>query len=150
MEKISTTFAHNLASLRKERKLSQVDLASLCGWDTQSRISNYETNFRTPDLDDIEILAKALNIDVLELLTPANGVREARPSYTPPDKSQKIQEAITTLCTGHLARYFDAQPTTGKIPFIIHLYELLQSDSLRASITTLDKQTLFRLLKIES
>lgn len=149
MEKISALFSRNLTALRKAHKLSQVELANLCGWDTQSRISNYENNVRTPDLDDIEVLAKAMNVEVLDLLATANGVREPQPTYIPASQSQKIQETMTKLLTGHLIRHFDAKPISEKISCIIYLYELLQNDTIRDSITTLDKQTLLKLLKIE-
>lgn len=45
---------------RKELKLSQGELAELCGWDTQSRISHYETNTREMKKGDLEIVARAL------------------------------------------------------------------------------------------
>jgi SOS-response transcriptional repressor LexA len=45
---------------RKELKLSQFELAELCGWETQSRISHYENNHREMKKGDLETIAKAL------------------------------------------------------------------------------------------
>jgi SOS-response transcriptional repressor LexA len=53
----------NIKILRKRRKLSQGKLAELCGWDpVGTRISNYENTDREPSLEDIEAIAKALNV----------------------------------------------------------------------------------------
>jgi SOS-response transcriptional repressor LexA len=64
------TVSDNIKYYRKAAKLSQPDLAKLCGWDSQSRISNYETNVRTPSVDDLERIAKALKISLPQLLDP--------------------------------------------------------------------------------
>lgn len=47
---------------RGEAGLSQPQLAQLCGWDSQSRISQYETGKNEPALDDIERIAEALGV----------------------------------------------------------------------------------------
>ncbi|SMB88012.1 SOS-response transcriptional repressor LexA (RecA-mediated autopeptidase) [Pasteurella testudinis DSM 23072] len=61
---------------RNTLSLKQKELAELCEkiddrenrtkWG-QSRIANYETDARTPDLDDIAVIAKALKVDPAEL-----------------------------------------------------------------------------------
>lgn len=61
-------FKENLKQARLAAKLSQPELAALCGWESQSRVSNYETGTRTPALDDIYSLAKALNIESSQLI----------------------------------------------------------------------------------
>lgn len=66
-------FAANLQAIRKLRKLSQEALATLCGWDHATRVTNYESqsdnprNRRTPEPADILLLANRLNVPV-ELL----------------------------------------------------------------------------------
>lgn len=45
---------------RKARKLSQMELAIACGWETQGRINNYEKSRREPTLKDIQTIAKTL------------------------------------------------------------------------------------------
>nr|WP_294864371.1 S24 family peptidase [uncultured Pseudogulbenkiania sp.] len=57
-----------LKELRVEKGISQPDLAKLCGWDSQSRISQYETDKREPSLSDMEKLAAALGTTVKTLL----------------------------------------------------------------------------------
>lgn len=41
--------------------LSQLSLALRCGWESQSRIGNYEKDQREPSLNDLKKLAKALD-----------------------------------------------------------------------------------------
>ncbi|BAK75410.1 putative phage repressor [Pseudogulbenkiania sp. NH8B] len=57
-----------IAGLRAEKGWSQRDLAKRCGWETQSRIGNYEQGTREPSLLDIDTIAKALGITARELL----------------------------------------------------------------------------------
>jgi transcriptional regulator with XRE-family HTH domain len=55
----------NIKNLRMQRGLSQKALAKLCGWDSNSRIANYEGTGKTvrePTLSDIKRLAKVLNV----------------------------------------------------------------------------------------
>jgi SOS-response transcriptional repressor LexA len=51
-----------IKSRREGLKLSQQALAAMCGWENATRISNYENNYREPTLQDIMLLAKALDI----------------------------------------------------------------------------------------
>jgi len=60
-EKNSTDFSKNLKRLRKNRGLSQFDLADLTGI-SQRMIGHYETHAVEPPLYKIEKLAKALNV----------------------------------------------------------------------------------------
>ena len=65
--------------LKEERdKLgwSQAKLAKACGWKGPSRISNYEAGIREPSLDDIRVLAKALNVIPQELIKGELGIPE--------------------------------------------------------------------------
>ncbi|MBA8734209.1 XRE family transcriptional regulator [Chromobacterium violaceum] len=63
-----------ILELRKLANLSQPELAARCGWDSQSRISQYENDRREPSLSDIDLLAKALGVTSQHLLfgTPAD------------------------------------------------------------------------------
>jgi SOS-response transcriptional repressor LexA len=63
-------FKDKLRAARKKAKLSQPALAMLCGWESQSRISNYETGERIPVLPDLMLIAKALKISLAELADP--------------------------------------------------------------------------------
>jgi phage repressor protein C with HTH and peptisase S24 domain len=55
--------------LRKKKGISQQTLAELCGWSSQSRIGNYESNIREPNLADLLLLAPALDVSITELMS---------------------------------------------------------------------------------
>jgi phage repressor protein C with HTH and peptisase S24 domain len=55
--------------LRKKKGISQQTLAELCGWSSQSRIGNYESNIREPNLADLQLLAPALDVSITELMS---------------------------------------------------------------------------------
>lgn len=60
----------NIKNLRLQRKLSQKKLAKLCGWESNSRIANYEGSGKTkrePTLSDIELIARNLNVSAAAL-----------------------------------------------------------------------------------
>ncbi|HPL18765.1 MAG TPA: helix-turn-helix transcriptional regulator [Spirochaetota bacterium] len=61
------TFSKNLIRLRKERKLSQADLAQLTGLSPRM-IAYYETEAVKPPIDKIGLIAKALKVKIEELL----------------------------------------------------------------------------------
>jgi transcriptional regulator with XRE-family HTH domain len=61
-------FGERLAYARRTRRISQGKLANALGWDTQSRISNYELGKREPSLDDILRMATILRVDPSWLL----------------------------------------------------------------------------------
>ena len=69
-KKIST-FSKNLTRIRKERALSQYDLADITGI-SQQMIAHYETNVTKPPLDKIELIAKTLKVDISKLLYNEN------------------------------------------------------------------------------
>jgi SOS-response transcriptional repressor LexA len=47
---------------RKRKGLTQEALASLCGWEGNSRIGNYEKDTREPSAQDMQAIAKALGV----------------------------------------------------------------------------------------
>lgn len=58
-------FSARLASLRKQRGLTQKELAFAAGYEgKQGRIANYELGTRQPRLSELPVLAKALGISV--------------------------------------------------------------------------------------
>lgn len=57
-----------LKALREKRDISQVDLAKAIGWNTSSRISNYELGTRSISATDALLISKVLNISPGELL----------------------------------------------------------------------------------
>jgi putative transcriptional regulator len=51
---------NNIASERNKLRITQSVLAGECGW-SQSRIANYESGIRAPDLGSCRRLVEALN-----------------------------------------------------------------------------------------
>jgi transcriptional regulator with XRE-family HTH domain len=62
-----SAFSRNLRRLRKERGLSQYDLAELTGM-SQRMIHHYETSVSEPPLSKLELLGKALKVRPADLL----------------------------------------------------------------------------------
>lgn len=60
-------FSANLKRLRKASGLSQEGLALACGWSGQSRVGNYESGYREPELAEIPVIARALGVQIGEL-----------------------------------------------------------------------------------
>lgn len=58
------TFRKILRKLRKDAGLTQEKLAHKCGWNGQSRVGNYESGIREPTLDELPLLAKALDVQI--------------------------------------------------------------------------------------
>lgn len=72
---------------RKAAGLSQVELASRCGWDSASRVGNYEQGSREPSLADLMLIAsfvKSTEYSLYWLLTgeetPAGNSQSQRPT----------------------------------------------------------------------
>lgn len=68
---LATGFADRLRALRAAADLTQEGLAAACGFSGQSRVSNYEQATREPSIDDLNLLAKALQVPVGTLVDPA-------------------------------------------------------------------------------
>lgn len=67
--KIRKILAANMKRLRADRGYSQEDLAFESGMD-RSYLSHVEALMRNPSLDNVAKIAKALGVEVHELLTP--------------------------------------------------------------------------------
>jgi putative transcriptional regulator len=50
---------NQISTYRKQLGLTQMELARLCGWNTQSRIAQYEAGKRTPNIDDCKSVRAA-------------------------------------------------------------------------------------------
>ena len=66
-KKNRSIFSKNLIKIRKEKGLTQIDLANLTGF-SRRMIAYYETNVINPPIDKIEIIAKALNVNITSLI----------------------------------------------------------------------------------
>lgn len=60
-------FSETLKRIRKQRKMSQVELASKIGV-SRSTISMYEMGEREPDFETLEALADVFNVDMAYLI----------------------------------------------------------------------------------
>ncbi|MCP1518722.1 phage repressor protein C with HTH and peptisase S24 domain [Pseudomonas migulae] len=65
------TLGTRIKKLRKANGMSQQELAFACGWESQSRIGNYERGTRQPNLQDLKKLSDALNVPFAELVAGA-------------------------------------------------------------------------------
>lgn len=86
--KLRAVLGLNLQRLRRERQLSQEELSFHSGR-TRAYISSVETGRRNATLDTLEILAKALNVEPHDLITPGATVRHT-------GRSNKRSAAETT------------------------------------------------------
>jgi transcriptional regulator with XRE-family HTH domain len=68
----SSAFSRNLRRLRKERGLSQYDLAELTGL-SQRMIHHYETHVSEPPLSKVDLIARALKVKASVLLEDPHG-----------------------------------------------------------------------------
>jgi transcriptional regulator with XRE-family HTH domain len=102
-------FPRRLALARRMRDINQADLARSLGWDTQSRISNYENGKREPNLSDIVAIATLLRVDPAWLIfgtgTPSHQgppvgillpIKDGDVSLHPPTHTQNLCPIIKT------------------------------------------------------
>ena len=66
MSDLKTQFGHRLRVLRKQSHLTQEDLAESTGLTIES-ISNIERGIFGPKFDNLEKIAKVINVEVKEL-----------------------------------------------------------------------------------
>lgn len=91
-------FKDNLKALRLAASLSQEQLALQCGFNNQSRISNYENGSRQPSMSDLIALARELGTSTDALLGVAPlGVAEPRAPYGAGDDLERIRTDILAL-----------------------------------------------------
>lgn len=65
------TLGARIKKLRKANGMSQQELAFACGWESQSRIGNYERGLRQPNLQDLKKLSDALKVPFADLVAGA-------------------------------------------------------------------------------
>jgi len=92
-------FAQNLIRIRKQRGLSQYDLANLTGI-SQRMIGHYETHNTFPPIEKISALAKALGIKSAQLLEETDSASQDELDLTGIDsRSIKKLKDILSLST---------------------------------------------------
>ncbi|MFZ4835904.1 LexA family protein [Rouxiella sp. Mn2063] len=77
--KTNESIADRIKRIREAKSLTQGALAKLCGWASQSRIGNYESGTRSVSVDDASVIAKALGVNVTELLFGDQYVGDYKP-----------------------------------------------------------------------
>lgn len=124
-----------LKSIRKERKLSQKELAEMSGV-SLSAIQKFENGIRKPKLESIKNIAKSLQIDVYELLIDD-------------EIESNLLESKKDFLADNKTKYY-----TG---FIYHLYKEnhpnkvfnFNNEEIYRSLNEVSKFALFELDKIE-
>ncbi|MFC0268548.1 LexA family protein [Kushneria aurantia] len=61
---MSETVGQRIKKARLLRGVTQPELARMCGWESQGRISNYERGLREAKRTDLEKIARALDLNV--------------------------------------------------------------------------------------
>lgn len=82
------TLGSRIKHYRKIRGLSQLALAKACGWESQSRIGNYEKDAREPSLDDVKKIAEALKVSQADLLFDGDSEKDI--SGSPSEKEYAL------------------------------------------------------------
>lgn len=77
------TLGSRITRLRHAKNLSQTELGNRCGWEKgQARIGNYEKDKREPGLSDLRLIAKALDVTLIDLLEDLpNSLAETNGDY---------------------------------------------------------------------
>lgn len=70
-KQITQTLAENLLAFRRERQISQEELAELCNLH-RTYIGSVERGERNVTLSTLEVLAQAVGVSIPSLLTPTN------------------------------------------------------------------------------
>lgn len=99
------TLGSRIAHFRKLAGLSQGQLASLCGWKSQSRIGNYEKDLREPTLADLDLIATALQVSVAQL-TYGDSAASEHSNVAPmvqPHREAKDYPVISWVAAGERA-----------------------------------------------
>jgi len=60
---VCSNFGDRVKLARIRKGVSQVELAEACGWESQSRISGYETNEREPKREDVLRIAEVCEVE---------------------------------------------------------------------------------------
>ncbi|MGI9213900.1 MAG: helix-turn-helix domain-containing protein [Methylococcaceae bacterium] len=79
------SLGYKIKSARELLGMSQTALALECGWQSQSRIGNYEMDLREPSFGDLRKIAKALHQPIVYFLKPEEG----NPEY--PEEAEECE-----------------------------------------------------------
>lgn len=120
-------FGERLKQARKAKNLSQSELAELCGWDNNVRISKYETGGQMPRPDGMIKLATVLEVDPTWLLkgesigengTQYNIVNKPDHGAVATSFSEFAEAMASKFIDQHVGPGFNDLPTQQKLEFI--------------------------------
>ncbi|TFY92781.1 XRE family transcriptional regulator [Pseudomonas kairouanensis] len=96
------TLGSRIQRIRKQKRLSQKKLAQACGWESQSRIGNYESDLRKPSIPDLQLIAPALGVSLSDLLEGIEGSQLVASQEGPTENEPVLwgSESHTTLHAG--------------------------------------------------
>lgn len=119
---------------RKHARMTQNGLAEACGWDGQSRVSNYETGERVPGVEELDLIAKATGVSAYWLMTGEGdmlgGPLEANASDRGPIRTWRNGDSVAGMVV--IPRY-DVWASMGDGNHIDHEPELADGDLYRES-----------------
>lgn len=110
------TLGQRIKRHRKAAGLSQAALATACGWKSQSRVGNYETDTREPTLADLSLIAKAVGVAASELIL------DYKPKAEEPVQSSMVESNATYL--GPIDVWDDDTPLDGDEVYVPYLKEV--------------------------
>ncbi|MDR1210692.1 MAG: helix-turn-helix domain-containing protein [Spirochaetaceae bacterium] len=102
--RIQELFIANLKDYRKQRKISQLQLASLCD-SSQTYIAEIEVGKKFPSLDMIEKIAAALNIESYHLFQNIASAADTGERVLTPVQKQEIAEKVRAAVMKIVAKY---------------------------------------------
>lgn len=66
------TLGQRIQRLRKRKDFTQAKFAEACGWESISRVGNYERDAREPSLDDLRKIARVLGVSLMDVIGEDN------------------------------------------------------------------------------
>ncbi|MDX1588656.1 MAG: helix-turn-helix domain-containing protein [Oleiphilaceae bacterium] len=140
------TIGRRIRHARRRAGLTQPELAGLCGWSGQSRISNYERGIREPRSSDIRHLARALNVSQAWLWTGEDVSYDPEP---PSALHWQLQEGVSgtpAIDDDVFLPCLDPQSRHVTLRFSQHLLGLARVDAANASFTLIHDQRMHPVL----
>jgi transcriptional regulator with XRE-family HTH domain len=109
-------FSENIKALRKQRHITQVQLAEKIGV-SRSTISMYEMGEREPDFETLEALADVFNVDMAYLI------------------GTDTKKAPDTEAEGELLEYLEMLRTRPELKLLFHTFKGATKEQIEAIVT---------------
>jgi transcriptional regulator with XRE-family HTH domain len=123
---ITINFSKNLVRIRKEKGISQKDLANLTNISPRM-IAHYEKYVSHPSLEKIEIIAKSLNVSIFKLLNDDKSNNEG-------NEEELVFEKLSTKTLKQLKKILKLNPIDRSTIYKM-VDVLLQKDEYKVSGT---------------